>query len=299
MAASILRVFSNWSPSTSLLQPLRGPKLRHAALWNSQTHSIRRLCVRSLSVQDEGNAIESLAMDLALKAGTMIKDKSGLALQVDTKESRFDLVTEVDKACEDFLRTQVQEKFPNHFYLGEETFTDQEFERLRSGLKDSEWTWIVDPIDGTLNFVAGMPLSVVSIGVALGQNMEIGVVYNPFNNELFYARRGQGAYLNGMPIKVLPHDTELEDSTVSVGFPSKPEWRLRMLEDIGKVAPNARSVRALGTAPWDVAAARLIVEEAGGKVTDMNGNVLPLTAGSILASNGGILHDRIVQLVSD
>lgn len=72
-----------------------------------------------------------------------------------------------------------------------------------------------------------------------------------------------------------------------------------MLEDIGKVAPNARSVRALGTAPWDVAAARLIVEEAGGKVTDMNGNVLPLTAGSILASNGGILHDRIVQLVSD
>jgi len=236
------------------------------------------------------------------------------------KESRFDLVTEVDKACEDFLRSQVKKNFPRHFYLGEETATKKELDRLRSGPNDSEWTWIVDPIDGTLNFVAGMPLSVVSIGVALGNNMEVGVVYNPFNNELFYARRGQGAYLNGIPLNVLPSSTELEDTTVSVGFPSKPEWRVRMLEAIGKVSPRARSIRALGTAalhmsyvgagrlgcffehnlkPWDVAAARLIVQEAGGKVTDMNGNELPLTGGSVLASNGGILHDCIVQLISE
>ncbi|CAM6046078.1 unnamed protein product [Sphagnum compactum] len=287
---------------------------RRGAVWRIATNSCSRiLCTRSSWIdssikKEESNAVEALALDLAKQAGALILEKSGHALQVDTKESRFDLVTEVDKACEDLLWSQVQAKFPHHFYLGEETATEQELERLKNGVNEADWTWIVDPIDGTLNFVAGMPLSVISIGVAYGGNMEVGVVYNPFNDELFVARRGQGAHMNGTALRVLPPDTQLEDTTVAVGFPSKPEWRLKMLEAIGKVAPKARSVRALGSAalhicyvgagrlgcffehnlkPWDVAAARLIVQEAGGRVTDMSGNTLPLTAG---AYSGGALR---------
>ncbi|KAH8965453.1 hypothetical protein BDL97_04G119500 [Sphagnum fallax] len=270
---------------------------RRGAVWRIATNSCSRiLCTRSSWIdssikKEESNAVEALALDLAKQAGALILEKSGHALQVDTKESHFDLVTEVDKACEDLLRSQVQAKFPHHFYLGEETATEQELERLKNGVNEADWTWIVDPIDGTLNFVAGMPLSVISIGVAYGGNMEVGVVYNPFNDELFVARRGQGAHMNGTALRVLPPDTQLEDTTVAVGFPSKA------LHICYVGAGRLGCFFEHNLKPWDVAAARLIVQEAGGRVTDMSGNTLPLTAGSVLASNGGSLHERIVDLI--
>ncbi|GAQ78513.1 inositol monophosphatase [Klebsormidium nitens] len=272
------------------------------------------------SPEDLKMEIEGVAKKAAMEAGRLIVAASGKAQNVETKGVRSDLVTEVDKACEDLIKQRVQESFPDHSILGEETSTSEELERLDATLADSDWTWIVDPIDGTLNFVGGLPLSVVSIGVAKANRVEVGVVFNPYSGELFTARRGEGAFLNGERISVLPPETELEDGAVSVGFPSKRPVRERMLRGVSAVAPHARTVRALGTAalhmsyvaagklacffelnlkPWDVAAAWLIVEEAGGRVTDMAGKPMRLRAGPILASCGGQLHERVLSLLRE
>lgn len=271
-------------------------------------------------MEDRIEAVLSLAEEIALEAGEIIRRLSGKADTVEAKESRSDLVTEVDKRCEELIRTRVQNAFPLHKMVGEETATAGELAALDARAGEDDWTWIVDPIDGTLNFISGMPLSVVSIGVARAGAMEVGVVYNPFHGELFCASRGKGAYLNGKPIAPLPRDTELEDTPVSVGYPSKPEVRLAMLRAVAAVAPNVRTVRALGSAAlhisyvaagrlgaffeyglksWDVAAARLILEEAGGEITDMEGGPLPLSGGSVLATNGGELtHRRLLGLIA-
>ncbi|CAM6096671.1 unnamed protein product [Calypogeia fissa] len=271
-----------------------------------------------LDYSAEVKEVETLALRLARQAGAIIQEKSGHAMQIESKSSRSDLVTEVDQACEKFIQTEVKASFPNHRWLGEETVTAAKLERLEDGPCSSEWTWIVDPIDGTLNFIGGVPFASVSIAVARGSDVEVGIIYNPFIDELFQATKGHGAFLNGKKISVLPHETELEDAIVTLGFTSKPERRLRMLEAITKVGPHCRAVRALGSAalhicyvaagrvgcfferdlkPWDIAAARLVLEEAGGYVSGMDGKPLPLSGGSILATNGGILHDRIVQLL--
>ncbi|KAL3678619.1 hypothetical protein R1sor_021575 [Riccia sorocarpa] len=272
----------------------------------------------SVGMSQEVKEIEALAIRLAKQAGAIIREKSGRATEVDRKSSRTDLVTEVDKACENLIFSEVQAVFPHHRWLGEETFTVDQLEHLRNS-SDSDWTWLVDPIDGTLNFVGGLPFASVSIAVARGHDVQVGVVYNPFVDELFHAQQGQGAYLNGRAISALPHETELEDAIVTLGFSTNPETRKLMLEAISKVGPHCRTVRALGSAalhisyvaagrigvffehglkPWDIAAARLILEEAGGSVTQINGEPLPVTGGSILATNGGIVHNRMVELLS-
>ncbi|KAG6547380.1 hypothetical protein Mapa_010828 [Marchantia paleacea] len=273
---------------------------------------------RSLHFEAVATQVETLALKLAKQAGALIREKSGRALQVDTKEVRYDLVTEVDKACERLLKCEVQKVFSEHVWVGEETATALELKKLVTNSQSAPWTWIVDPIDGTLSFVDGVPLSVVSIGIAFKNSMEIGVIYNPYHDELFHARRGRGAFLNGETIKVLPPETELEDTTVTFGIPSKPAKRAAMLEDVTKVALHCRPLKALGSAalhmsyvaagrfgcffendlkPWDYAAGWLIIEEAGGRVTDLEGKAQTLLGGPILASNGGIIHDRMVELL--
>ncbi|BBM98390.1 hypothetical protein Mp_1g13130 [Marchantia polymorpha subsp. ruderalis] len=274
---------------------------------------------RSVHFEAVATQVETLALKLAKQAGALIREKSGKALQVDTKEVRYDLVTEVDKACERLLKCEVRNVFPEHDWVGEETATELELKKLVTNSLSAPWTWIVDPIDGTLSFVDGVPLSVVSIGIAYRNSMEIGVIYNPYHDELFHARRGQGAFLNGNPIKVLLPETELEDTTVTFGIPSKPDKRVAMLKDVTKVALHCRSLKALGSAalhmsyvaagrfgcffendlkPWDYAAGWLIIEEAGGRVTDLEGKPQTLLGGPILASNGGIIHDRMVELLN-
>ncbi|KAL2609909.1 hypothetical protein R1flu_028482 [Riccia fluitans] len=272
----------------------------------------------SVDVSLKAQEIEALAIRLAKVAGAVILEKSGRATEVDRKSSRTDLVTEVDKACESLIHSEVQAAYPHHRWLGEETFTNDQLEKLGKS-SDTDWTWLVDPIDGTLNFVGGLPFASVSIAVARGTDIQVGVVYNPFREELFYAQRGQGAYLNGKALSALPHETELEDVIVTLGFSTNPERRKLMLEAISQVGPHCRTVRALGSAalhisyaaagrigvffehgmkPWDIAAARLILEEAGGSVTQMNGKPLPIVGGSVLATNGGRVHDRMLKLLN-
>ncbi|KAL2652035.1 hypothetical protein R1flu_020163 [Riccia fluitans] len=273
---------------------------------------------RSPEFETVATQAETLALKLAKEAGALIREKSGRALQVDTKVVRYDLVTEVDRACERLIQTEVQAVFPSHDWIGEETAAVDDLRKLERDFSPSRWTWIVDPIDGTLSFVDGVPLSVVSIGIAFEKSMEIGVIYNPYYDELFHARRGRGSYLNGKPIRVLPPETELEDTTVTFGIPSKSDKRAAMIDDVAKVALHCRSLKALGSAalhmsyvaagrfgcffendlkPWDIAAGLLIIEEARGRVSDLEGKPVTWNGGRILASNGGIIHNRMLELL--
>ncbi|CAI5498495.1 unnamed protein product [Closterium sp. Naga37s-1] len=226
--------------------------------------------------------------------------------------------------------------FPLHRIIGEETATEEDMAWLEQGANPAaapggdgsaaaaamnEWVWIVDPIDGTLNFVGEIPMCAVSLGVARQGRLEVGVVYNPFNNELFSCRRGEGAYLNGNRITIPNEPIAIGDAAIGVGFPSNPEQRQRMIEAVAAVAPHARTMRAFGSAalhmsyvaagrlgaffeedlkPWDVAAAHLLVQEAGGVVTSMAGEPLKLSGGSVLATSGGQqLHSHILSLIAN
>ncbi|CAI5463033.1 unnamed protein product, partial [Closterium sp. Yama58-4] len=217
-------------------------------------------------------------------------------VEVERKEYACDLVTEVDKECERYITSTVNATFPLHRIIGEETATGEDMAWLEQGADPAaapggdgsaaaaamnEWVWIVDPIDGTLNFVGEIPMCAVSLGVARQGRLEVGVVYNPFTNELFSCRRGEGAYLNGNRITIPNEPIAIGDAAIAVGFPSNPDQRQRMIEAVAAVAPHARTMRAFGSAalhmsyvaagrlgaffeeglkPWDVAAAHLLVE---------------------------------------
>ncbi len=245
----------------------------------------------------------------AKKAGKLILKEAEKPLKI-TKKGRNDLVTHVDKASEALIIKEILKKYPDHRILAEESANQLE------QLGDSKYIWIIDPIDGTTNFSHGLPQYSISIGVMkisskkTSKNYEyldgeiiVGVVYAPKLGELFYAEKGKGAYLNGKKIKASGIKT-LEDSLLVTGFP--PTRKEENLKYFAKMINKCQAVRRLGSAaldlayiacgrfdgywefglhPWDIAAGSLLVKEAGGKVTDTNGNMLDLFGKNILASN--------------
>jgi myo-inositol-1(or 4)-monophosphatase len=231
-------------------------------------------------------------------------------LKVTSKEGINNLVTEADHASEKAIIETIKELFPGHFILSEE-----------SGeiIMDSEYKWIIDPIDGTVNYAHGIPICCVSIGLEQNGNMIMGAVYNPFLKEFYFAEKGKGAMLNGAPISVSSVSTVI-DSCLVTGFPYTyldiPNGPLECFERfIRKGVP----VRRLGSAAmdlcwvaagrfdgfyehklqaWDSAAGFLIVEEAGGKVTDYKGDYYSPYQPNILATNGHI-HDEILLWINN
>jgi myo-inositol-1(or 4)-monophosphatase len=175
---------------------------------------------------------------------------------------------------------------------------------------------IVDPIDGTTNFVHSVPLSVVSIGVAHRGELVAGVIYEPYRDELFSAMRGGGAHLNGRPIHVSVRETKLSESYLYFGTHSTARVREPMLKAVGHMASRVRAVRSLGSAAihlawiaagrgtgfweldlnsWDLAAGIVLITEAGGRVTDTRGEPATIRTRDILASTGqGTIHDDVV-----
>jgi len=220
-----------------------------------------------------------------------------------------DLVTEADHASEKAIFEVIREAYPEHFILSEEA---------GSLTMDSEYKWIIDPIDGTVNFANGIPICCVSIGLEKNGEMLMGAVYNPIMNELFFAERGSGAFLNNKRISVSTK-TEVIHGCFVTGFPytylDAPNGPLQVFERfIRKGIP----VRRLGSAAidlcwvaagrfdgfyehklnaWDSAAGFLIVEEAGGKVTDFEGNKYSPYQPHILATNGK-LHGEMLDWVN-
>ncbi len=228
---------------------------------------------------------------------------------IASKDGLNDLVTEADHASEKAIIGVIQKSYPDHFILCEETGEIK---------TESEYKWIIDPIDGTINFANGIPICCVSIGVEKAGKVILGAVYNPFMNELFVAEKGMGATLNDKKISVSVKDN-VATSCLVTGFPytylDSPNGPLQIFE---KLIRKAVPVRRLGSAAidlcwvaagrydgfyehklqaWDSAAGFLMVEEAGGKITDFDGNYYSVYQPHIIATNGKI-HDELRGIVN-
>lgn len=257
----------------------------------------------------------AVAINTAAKAGEWIKSKLGDISTVQTKHSSHDLVTEVDKGSEMMIRNLLHTYFPDHAILGEEGVKPGP-EASASALeqvKDAEYLWIVDPVDGTTNFVHGFPFYSVSIALAYKGEVIVGVIYDPSRDELFVAEKGKGAYVRGKRMKV-SNESTLTESLIATGFPADRDYALpHNLNGVRALAPKVRNIRVAGSAAlhlayvaagrlsgfwevglnaWDIAAGALLVQESGGRVTDTNGSPFSLSVRNILASNGKI-HDEL------
>jgi myo-inositol-1(or 4)-monophosphatase len=245
----------------------------------------------------------------AQEAGQLMASYFGKTFEVSNKSGINDLVTEVDKKSEALIINIIKENFPEHQILSEE---------VGALVQDSQYKWIIDPIDGTVNFANGIPICCVSIGVEHAGKMVLGAVYSPFLNEFFVAEKGAGAFLNDKQIYVSQQD-QLIKSCMVTGFPytylDMPNGPLQVFE---KFIRKGIPVRRLGSAAidlcwvaagrfdgfyehklaaWDSAAGFLMVEEAGGKITDFAGQYYSPYQPHLVATNGKI-HDAVLQVVN-
>lgn len=241
---------------------------------------------------------------LAREAGKLIAAALGSAEQVDRK-SPINLVTEVDRNAEELIVAGLTDAFPDHAIVAEESSPDRPPEGP---------CWYIDPIDGTTNFVHGLPHCAVSIGFADGGRMQAAVVHDPCKDETFTAERGKGAHLNGSPIRVSSCET-LGDSLVVTGFPyDRREHAGFYMAYFEKFLVSCRDLRRYGSAsldlcyvaagrfdgfwewelaPWDTAAGWLVVEEAGGAVSDFDGSGYDPWLPRVLATNGRIQEEML------
>lgn len=228
----------------------------------------------------------NIAIKAARAAGAII-NRASLdieRLQVVAK-SHNDFVTEVDRAAEDVIIATLLEAYPGHGILAEES-------GRAHGAKDSDFVWIIDPLDGTTNFIHGLPVYAVSIALAFRGQVQQAVVYDPSRNDLFYASRGKGAYLNDRRIRVSKR-TRMLEALIGTGFPFRKgdnfQRYMKMFEDVmvqcaGLRRPGAASLDLCyvaagyydgffetGLSPWDIAAGSLIITEAGGLVGNFTG----------------------------
>ena len=250
------------------------------------------------------------AVEAVVRAGDIQIARFGTGVRVD-KKGAIDLVTEVDLEVERMFRAMIAERFPDHRVLAEEF----------GGASDAAdgYTWIFDPLDGTTNYAHGFPIFCSSLALEIDGRIEIAAIYDPTRKELFTAERGQGARLNGAPMRVSAAG-ELIDSLLCTGFPYDVHGAID--EIVGLFAAfvgRARAVRRLGSAaidlcyvaagrldgfweqrlqPWDIAAGALLVEEAGGTVSLYDGSAFTSRAGQVVASNGRI-HALMLTTIRD
>ena len=247
------------------------------------------------------------AIEAARAAGQIVMDMYHRPVQVRAKGFR-DLVTEADVAAQEAIVNLIAARFPAHAILGEED--------LGSLDEVGEYTWVVDPLDGTTNYAFRFPVFSVSIGLAHRGEPVLGVVYDPLRDHLFHAEMGQGAFLNGTSLRVAERE-ELIGTLVAFDWARKPEIRESLLRVVSHVAPHVGTIRTLGSAalapcyvaagwldayfhirlsPWDAAAGTVIVREAGGVATDFDGHPWRLTSSRFLCTSS-VLHSKMVALI--
>ena len=251
------------------------------------------------------------AIEAVRLAGRMQLEAIGGGFAV-RKKGVIDLVTEADVAIERRFRELVAERYPDHDVLGEE------FGAPGGNRPAARHCWIFDPIDGTTNFAHGLPIFCASLALEIDGDITLAAVYDPTRDELFTAERGQGAWLNGRRLHVSAND-RLVDSLLVTGFPyTVHEEADEMLGLFGAFISRSRAVRRLGSAAldvcyvaagrmegfwerglgaWDIAAAALLVEEAGGRVSDLDGGPFVLRTGRLLASNGRV-HEEMLATIA-
>ena len=246
----------------------------------------------------------STASEIARSAGSLLLEYFARGVKTEYKGvGTVDVVTEADRAAEKLIVGELGKAFPNHGILGEEGARSQ---------GAGEYLWYVDPLDGTTNFAHGFPVFCVSLGLARGNEVIAGVILDPTRNELFTAERGGGAALNGETIHV-SKVTTLGESLLGTGFPSKKRHLNPNIFFYHQLTLKSHGLRRAGSAaldlacvasgrydgywefnlnPWDISAGVLLVEEAGGKISHMDGSKLDLAASrEVLATNGLIHHE--------
>ena len=256
------------------------------------------------------SAERRLAIEAARAAGELLLSELAGDRRIAFKGAPTNLVTEMDAHAEALILGRVREAYPDDAILSEEAGAAQG----RSGRR-----WIIDPLDGTTNYAHGLPLFGVSIALEAEGRVVVGVVYDPVHRELFVAERGAGAFVNERKLAVSRVAT-LDESLLATGFP----YNIRETDDNNLREYAAFSVRAQGarrlgsavlylawvaagrfdgywelrTGPWDAAAGSLLVEEAGGRVTDIDGTPLTIDNPRVLASNG-IIHDEMLAVLRE
>lgn len=261
--------------------------------------------VLSISVSD---SFRDVAVDAALRAGAFLRSRFGARHAISYKGSPTNLVTEMDRGAERIILDLLHARFPDHGVLAEES-------GARPGREPHRW--IVDPLDGTTNYAHGLPFYGVSIALELDGALAVGVLYDPSRDECFVAERGCGATLNGAPLRVSGTET-LGLGLLGTSYPNDLRAATRdNLAEHAALIRRCRSVRSLGSAAlglaavaagrldgyweqrlgaWDVAAGALLIREAGGTVTAVDGGPLDLIAPTIAASNGPIHAEMLDAL---
>ncbi len=255
--------------------------------------------------------IQEFINNLLIRAGDLILKYFG---KLETKDIRFknpkDMVTEADMRAEEFIKSEITKKIPEADFVAEESF--------RGNIPESDNLWIIDPLDGTTNFVHTLPIFAVSISFLDKGVLTNAGTYIPILKELYYAEKGKGAYLNNKRIKVSQTD-DLKKSILATGFACLRKGSKRNnLIYLPEILPRIRGIRRYGAAtydfccvasgkidgfwelelgPWDMMAGSLIVEEAGGKVTDFSNEKNFIEKREVLATNG-LLHNILLELLN-
>jgi myo-inositol-1(or 4)-monophosphatase len=255
--------------------------------------------------------ILSVAIDIAHEAGEVVREGFGHLQRLDFKGA-VNPVTETDEAAEALIRDRLQAAFPDHGILGEEAGGDD--------WRTSEPIWLVDPLDGTNNFAHAFPFVTVSLALRMKGEVHVGVVFDPLRGETFAAGRGTGAWLNGDPLHVTP-TAKLADAFLATGFP----YNRRVAADnnvqrLDHFLRRSQGVRRAGSAaldmayvacgrfdgfweirlhPWDVAAAGLIVQEAGGRLSDFAGDMAHFASGQEVVASNGHIHDEMLRVIRE
>lgn len=243
----------------------------------------------------------------ALAAGGLIKRDFHKTGEVFFKGD-LNLLTETDTASQELIVGRLSESFPGHGFLAEEGLKE---------LADAEFRWVIDPLDGTTNFAHRFPVFCVSIGLEHRGRLAAGVVFNPMSGEMFWAARGEGAYLDGRCIRVSGID-DLNRSLVATGFPYDIRESKTNIIHHDAFLLRTQGVRRCGSAaidlcsvacgrfegfweeklnPWDTAAGAVIIEEAGGRVTDFEGGPVNIYHPEVVASNG-LVHRAMLDVLS-
>jgi myo-inositol-1(or 4)-monophosphatase len=253
--------------------------------------------------------LQTVALEAALEAGGVLAAGFGRRHQVEFKGSSNNIVTEMDRQAEDIIAGHIRRAFPDHQILAEEGTT---------GAETGSYRWVIDPLDGTTNYAHGLPVFAVSIGVECEGALEAAVLYAPVLNELFIARRGGGATLNGRPIRV--SEVERLDGAIAATAWSydrtRQDYEMALFRAIGRRSQGTRRMGSAAlelayigegrldlfwfwhTQPWDVAAGALIAAEAGARLTDDNGAPFTLGCERLVASNGRLHEEALAALNS-
>jgi len=254
----------------------------------------------------DGEFLET-AESAARKAGAVLEDW-GARFTVSEK-SRANLVTEADFASQEVIHQHILARYPDHGFLGEEGLNQP---------GSSSYRWVIDPLDGTSNYVHRFPYYCVSIALEKDGQLILGVIYDPNRDEMFAAERGRGATLNGQPIEPTKDVVSLEQAMAVASLPVATKVDNPAVARFLKVLPVVQSLQRTGSAalnlsyvacgridlywssslnPWDMAAGAVIVEEAGGRVTDLQDGKFRIDRPEILASNGSDLHAEFCRLL--